>query len=406
MLHLFFLLLLGYFALELGFYWAALWAARSRRGKVLLPAWQPINHYPIFAFLTACRNGADCVPGLAGTIRSQDYPDPGRRMYLVADNCTDKTAEVARAEGFQVMERHDPETSGKGNAVSDMLYQVLRLHPFDVLVVLDVDARLDPAFLQHAAAYFQTEDAAAVSCATFAKNGNESLYSRVGEMIQTLLRLHQQGRKALGADAALYGSHGYALSRSALERLGWRTTTGQIAEDMELRLRCSLQGIPVRYADDLPVWNDVTSDAASAREQRRRWNSTYLPMLPRYSGPLLREALHGNRKCLEAFFGLLWLPSFANLFLFLSAALIAFTIASAFNPVYSVLAMITGALWIADVAYFVVAFHTENVHLGRRELRGFAAHLRIRLVALVESLFFVHVKDWAPAPHPPSKREI
>jgi cellulose synthase/poly-beta-1,6-N-acetylglucosamine synthase-like glycosyltransferase len=246
-------LALLYLAVELALYWMPLIAARWRP---LRPLPVPTGEQPVFCIVSACRDGAACIPGLVRCMEAQPYPADKRRLFLVADHCTDDSAALARSLGMEVYERQDPAPAGKGNAVSDFLRHRLRHESFDGLIVLDIDARVDPDFLQRAAAYFAT-GTEVLSCATFAKNPDQTLLAHVGDVIQKLLRLHQRGRAALGLDAILYGSHGYALSRAALDRLRWRTTTGQVAEDMELRLRCGLAGLAVRYAPDLAVYNDV-----------------------------------------------------------------------------------------------------------------------------------------------------
>ena len=386
---------LSYLGLELLLYWMILLAAR--RYAIEMPeAAAPTLR---FIVLAACRDGAECLPGLAKTVADQDYPAELRRLYVVADNCADRSADIARGLGMGVYERNDRQRAGKGNALNDVLRNRLMRETFDVLLVLDVDARLDPHFLTRAARYFAAPGPCAVSGATFAKNPTESMFTYVGTIIQALLRLHQRGRAALGRDAALYGSHGYAMNRQALERLGWHTTTGQIAEDMELRLRCTLRGIPVRYAPDLAVYNDVTANAAEVHQQRRRWNSTYLPLIPQYAGRLLRRWFAGDAAAFDALFGLLLLPSWANLFLYLTLAVVGFAWLGHANAAFRGYAAAALALWVLDVAYFLVAFRMLGLALGWRELRGFIAHLSIRGAALLESPFFAHVKIWPPASH-------
>jgi cellulose synthase/poly-beta-1,6-N-acetylglucosamine synthase-like glycosyltransferase len=277
-------------------------------------------------------------------------------------------------------------------ARAKLLQTRLKNEAFDVLLVLDVDARVSRGFFRQAATYFQ-KTPCLVSCATFAKTPDKTLLAHVGVLIQALLRLHQEGRAARGQDALLFGSHGYALSRDALDRLGWRTTTGLIAEDMELRLRGVLAGLPIHYAPELSVRNDVTSDPASVHEQRRRWNATYFPLISRYALPLFTQ------RRWNALFSALLLPSFANLFLYHTIAAGSLGLLSLSFPFLSPYAGIAAVLWGSHVAYFIVAFHTLDIPLGRRELAGFVTHLTIRAAALVEGIFLARVKDWAPAPH-------
>jgi cellulose synthase/poly-beta-1,6-N-acetylglucosamine synthase-like glycosyltransferase len=391
---------LAFLALELALYWAPLVAVLRRSDRRAdeppeLPAGSPL---PSFIVLTPCRDGAACLPGFIKSFRDQNYPPELFRICVVADNCVDASAAVARTLGANVYERQNLKAVGKGNAINEVLHARFMNEDFNALVVLDVDDRVGPDFLRQAARYVVGGQAEVISCATYAKNPNETLYTHVGDLIQQLLRLHQTGRSLLGWDAVIYGSHGYVLTRPALERLSWHTTTGQIAEDMELRLRCGLRNIPVVYAPPLAVYNDVTAHPAEVRQQRMRWNSTYLPLIPHYIGPLLRQGLGGRRAAFEDLFGLLLLPSFANLFLYLSIALFAGAIAWPFNRLHT-FTLVALSLWWLDIVYFYLAFHSMGISLGKRELKGFLAHLGLRAVALIEGLFFIHVKNWLPAPH-------
>ena len=387
--------ILAYLGIEVLLLWIVMMAARWGRAPRLPSDVKPGLRY---AIVTACRNGADCIPGLVDSFKAQDYPQDLFRLYLIADHCTDDSAAVGRSLGMEVFERRDPAPPGKGNALNDFLSQSLRHEPFDVMVVLDIDGRVDPNFLTLASAYFH-DGASVLACTTYAKNPHETLLARVGDLIQGLLRLHQRGRAALGLDAILYGSHGYALTRGALETLGWRTTTGLIAEDMELRLRATVAGFPVRYARNLPVYNDVTADAASVREQRMRWNSTYWPLIPRYTGPLLRRFLHGDGKALETLFGVLLLPSFGNVFLSLMGLTIGLGALGWHFVFLRPYAWIALALWVANILYFFFFLSTLQVRVKLRDLWGFTVHVALRAWALAESVFYVRVKDWAPAPH-------
>ncbi len=402
----FILLALSYFAVELACYWTpllAVWNRRRRRLPLNSRGQAPANQgHPSFVILSACRDGAPCIPGLVDSFRKQEYPADRFRLFLIADNCQDDSASVARSLAIEVYERHELQSTGKGNAISEALQQRLQKEPFDILLVLDIDARVESSFLKRCAAYFDG-GALVLSCATMTKNPNESLLTHVGDLIQGLLRLHQEGRSVLGRDAILYGSHGYVLSRRALERLGWKITTGLVAEDMELRLRAVLAGIAVRYAPDLPVLNDVTGDARSVREQRRRWNSIFLPLFLRYVAPVTQQIFRGTRGSLDNFFGFFLFPGFANLFLYLAGTTLLLATSSGYLHGLRIFAVISAILWVADIAYFLFAFRIMKVRVGPREIGGFITHLSLRAIALLEGLFFSRVKNWAPAPHKEEK---
>ena len=76
----------------------------------------------------------------------RDQLAPGDRILVVADNCTDQTAEVARAAGAEVAERTDPDHRGKGFALDFGLSQLAPEQP-PVVVVVDADCELDPGAL-------------------------------------------------------------------------------------------------------------------------------------------------------------------------------------------------------------------------------------------------------------------
>ena len=101
-----------------------------------------------FAVLTAARNEEAVIGNLIDSIRAQRYPEGLIKIFVVADNCQDTTAHIARARGATVFERQDGSRRGKGYAL-DFLLRQMRLHGqtgFDAYVVLDADNVLDRNF--------------------------------------------------------------------------------------------------------------------------------------------------------------------------------------------------------------------------------------------------------------------
>ena len=74
-----------------------------------------------FAVLIAARNEQEVIGNLIDSIKAQDYPEKLIKIFVVADNCTDATARVARSRGAAVFERRDPERRGKGYALDYLL---------------------------------------------------------------------------------------------------------------------------------------------------------------------------------------------------------------------------------------------------------------------------------------------
>src|SRR5882762_5953063 len=70
-----------------------------------------------FAIVIPAHNEELFLPRLLASARNQDYPSERFDTIVVADNCTDSTADVARDHGDSVLERFDEEKRGKGYAI-------------------------------------------------------------------------------------------------------------------------------------------------------------------------------------------------------------------------------------------------------------------------------------------------
>ena len=97
--------------------------------------------------LIAARNEEKVLPYLLDSIRAQDYPG-SIRTFVVADNCTDRTAEAAEAHGARVYRRENRKQVGKGFALRYLLEQITEDGSFsdiDIFLIFDADNLLDPS---------------------------------------------------------------------------------------------------------------------------------------------------------------------------------------------------------------------------------------------------------------------
>lgn len=392
-------IVLTYLSAGLLMYWLPLLAAMYfKPPPVELHRPRKTSRIPQLYIVGSCHNASSSISELVHCLREQNYPQNNYRILILVDNCTDNSADIARSLGVDVYERHDTEKMGKGYALNELLEQRLRGESFDILILFDIDARVDPQFLERAADHF-CQGAIALQGATLSKNPNETILARVGDIIQSVIRLHQRGRSLLGWRPLVIGSHGIALNRDSLARLGWRINTGRTGDDIELGIRCYLCDVPVTYASDLMVSNDLPSDAGAVRRQRRRWTASSLRLTPRYLVPLLRRAFRGDGGALDVL-GILILPSFSNLFLLLTFTVAFLTVAQQlWHAPASLYLWIAVFLWISDVLYFMAAFRTEGCVLRWKDLWGFATFLPVRAVALLEGFMLVRSKDWWPTSH-------
>lgn len=103
-----------------------------------------------FAILIAARNEETVIGSLIDSIQACDYPMDQVDIYVGADNCTDRTAQIARQHGAIVYERADTTHVGKGYVLNFLLDKIkhVRNEQYDAYIVLDADNILDPGFLR------------------------------------------------------------------------------------------------------------------------------------------------------------------------------------------------------------------------------------------------------------------
>lgn len=333
-------------------------------------------------------------------MRTQQYPRDRFRIVIIADNCTDESAKRAMACGADdVYVRQNTARQGKGYALDEILQNNLRHATFDRLLLFDIDALVDEMYLARASSYpFVVPTVYQGS--TVSKNPNESRLTRVGDLIQSLVRLYQEGRSRVSLPPLLIGSHGLVIDRAALDQLDWRIAPkGMDGDDLELGLRCALLGVRMQYAPELRVVNDLPAGGQTIRQQRRRWTRSVLRLIPSYAPALLLRGLSGDWRTWDMLIGVLLLPSFSNLFLLLAAFAGALGLACAFGAPLQAQAITGAALWGCDVLYLLLTLFRADAGMRFGDILGISWYLAVRVVALVESVFLVRSKEWWPTPH-------
>ena len=112
-----------------------------------------------YAIFISARNEKGVIGELLDSLRNQTYPDDMYDMYVVADNCTDETAEVARQHGAIVYERFNQEEVGKGYALNYLYHHVIDLKGedyYEAFMVFDADNIIDKNFLYEVNKTFDT----------------------------------------------------------------------------------------------------------------------------------------------------------------------------------------------------------------------------------------------------------
>ena len=240
------------------------------------------------AVIVPAHNELGNIEATVRSLLATDYPADRRRVIVLADNCTDATADVARTAGAEVIERTDDERRGKGFALTDTFPKVLADPAVDVVMVVDADTLVTPNLLRAASAHIGS-GAEVVQARYAIRNANDSWRTRLLQIAFAAFHdVRSLGRERLGVSCGLRGN-GMAFSREALRRVPHHTET--VIEDLEFGIRLALKGIRVRYVHEATVFGEMPTDSASSAVQRRRWEGGRVQLRRLFAGPLVRRAV-------------------------------------------------------------------------------------------------------------------
>lgn len=208
-------------------------------------------------------------------------------LLVVADNCSDDTASVARAMGAGVIERFDPSLRGKGYAL-EFGRAHLRGKPGDVVIVLDADCVAEPEALARIATVCSAQDAVVQGAYLLLPGPDASAKVRISCFAFLIKNLVRQRALDRLAGAALLQGSGMAFPRRIFDSVEWKADS--LVEDFDMGVDLLLAGEQVVFDDSALFFSDASSDSGTA-SQRRRWEHGMLSSMARHVPALLRRAL-------------------------------------------------------------------------------------------------------------------
>ena len=224
-----------------------------------------------FAIVVPAHNEELLIGTMLSSLTRIDYPTDRYDIHIIADNCTDRTADIARDAGVHVQVRTDLEHRGKGYALSwafDLLMNGTR--PYDAYVVLDADAIVDPGLLK-ALARGLASGAAALQSQNAVLNAAESPVSALRWLALSLMNyIRPLGRNTLGGSSTLTGN-GMCLTHELLMRHPWQAFG--LSEDYQYYLSIVSSGEKVLFVPDADVRSVMPTTPRQLQTQDIRWES-------------------------------------------------------------------------------------------------------------------------------------
>ncbi|OQY01162.1 MAG: hypothetical protein B6I22_14740 [Desulfobacteraceae bacterium 4572_123] len=240
------------------------------------------------AVIVPAHNEADQIQTTLKSIADSAYAREDYRICVIADNCEDDTANLARDAGARVFERTDIANRGKGQAL-DWLFTTHPevYHDFDALAVVDADTLLHRDFLSEVSASLSHPEVKVVQGYYGVSNPNDNWRSALASAaLNVFHHVRPAGRNRIKGTAGLKGN-GMAFLSEIIEKYGWPAYS--IVEDIEFSMQLLLDGILVHYNPDAIVYGEMATEKKQAETQRKRWEGGRWQVFKTYGPGLIRK---------------------------------------------------------------------------------------------------------------------
>ena len=247
-----------------------------------------------FALIIAAHNEETVIADLVKSLKGLSYPSDKYGIFVIADNCTDKTAEIARESGATVWERTDTQNRGKGFAMEYAFQKLFEMKDgYEYFCVFDADNLVKPDFLTHINAKLN-EGYRAVQGYLDSKNPTDNWLTFSYSLWYWLNnRLSQLARGNLDLGCRLGGT-GFAVEADLIKKFGWGATC--LAEDTEFTLKLALSDILVGWAHKAVVYDEKPTQLGTSINQRKRWMQGLSDVATNYVKPLFKKAVGEKSK--------------------------------------------------------------------------------------------------------------
>lgn len=233
-----------------------------------------------------------CVASLLGMRRQR----ASVRVIVIADNCQDETAAIARQFGAEVLERIDPGAPGKPAAIAWALRR-LEGEEYEAVVIVDADTVVDPGFADAIADFAPLEDLALQTRFGVANEGDSWLTRLASLWVDVRYDRQFIRKQCAGLNIVLTGN-GMCFGRDWLERVGW--ISEGLTEDLALYARATSRGERIGYAPGARIFAQEAEGMKQGVTQRQRWQAGKWEVLREEGAALVRSRRIGFGQKLDA----------------------------------------------------------------------------------------------------------
>lgn len=267
-------------------------------GMFFTRKFKPAKKKHKYAICIAARNEKYVIGNLLDSINKQDYPKDLFTVFVVADNCTDNTAEIAKSKGAICYSRFDSEHKTKGYALSylfDRIEEDYGRMSFEGYFIFDADNLLKPNYISKMNDAFDSGEKIITSyrnTKNFDENWIASTYAL--HWIRSI-RTNHRARSVLRLATNIQGT-GF-LFTNEIVKYGWYYTS--LTEDRALTADAVAQGYRISYQDEAEFFDEQPVSLKVALRQRLRWSKGHLLAFAE-SGPYLFINIFFGKRFLKA----------------------------------------------------------------------------------------------------------
>lgn len=275
-----------------------------------------------FIAIIPAHNEEKVISNLVESLKQQNYPKECLDIYVIADNCTDNTAKIAKESGAIVYERTDPEKKTKGYAMQWLLNKMEEQGiECDAICVFDADNIVDKEFM-NAMNKKLCQGEEVVQGYRDIKNPSDTwITAGYALFYWTMHRFYHLARYNVGLSPLLNGT-GFMVKYDLIKKEGWNTKT--LTEDIEFSLMNIAKGRTLGWSTEAKVYDEQPLGFKQSWKQRTRWSVGHLQCFKYYVKDLAKGVI--KHKKVSNFDGLLYLMGMPILIVTLAILIINFMI--------------------------------------------------------------------------------
>lgn len=359
-----------------------------------------------YAVMISARNEERVIGHLLQSIKVNDYPSELVDIYVVADNCTDATAQVAEENGATVYQRFNQKQIGKGYALNELYSYITNLRGteyYNGFFVFDADNLLDKHYITEMDKCFCSGNRVLTSYRNSKNYGTNWISAGYALWFLREAKYLNNPRSLLGTSCAISGT-GFLIHRDILNKQkGWKHFL--LTEDIEFSVDNVLQGEKIGYCHTAVLYDEQPATWKVAWRQRLRWSKGFLQVMRDYGCSLSKQSI----KNFSAFDMLMTIaPAFIITIFCLVVNSAALVYAFLRNPafIWTIINSLVYTVLSAYLLLFVVGLVTgitewKQIHCttGRKILSFFTFPLfMMTYIPISVQALFVKV-EWKPIEH-------